>query len=359
MDILGNKKVKAFGMDVSDSSIKIMELGSSGGRLMPVAFADVPLSDKVINNHMIISQERLADNINRAVAKAQKIDTKYVVCSIPEAKSFVRTLQIPKMNEEEIDNAIPYELEQDIPVPIDQVYLDWQIIRTLPDKLELLVTAAPREYIDMLVESVRSAKLIPLAMELESQATARAVIDNKGGNCLIVDMATKQTSFVIVDSGVIQYTSSIPIAGDAFTESIARNLNLSVSAAESLKRKSGLVEEAKEGDIRHAILPILDNVVDEIKNVIRFFEDHDQTKQTIETILLCGGTSKLSGMTDYISARINLGSSRSPIRVNSADPWVNITGKSSKESLPMSPTDALGYATVIGLALRGANYEAD
>src|SRR4051812_26307707 len=99
MSIFGNKKVKAFGLDISDTSIKVMQLEEEHGHLSPTAFADVQLSDKVISNHMIASEDRLADNITRAVSSARKIATEYVICSIPEAKSFVRTLELPKMPE--------------------------------------------------------------------------------------------------------------------------------------------------------------------------------------------------------------------------------------------------------------------
>jgi type IV pilus assembly protein PilM len=359
--LFGNKKIKAFGLDISDVSIKVMQLEALRGRFKPVAYADVALSDKVINNHMIISEERLADNILRALATAKKISTQYVVCSIPEAKSFVRTLEMPKMPDAELENAIPFELEQDIPIPVDQVYLDWQVIGQIEDKLKLMITAAPKEYVDALSHSLRLAKLVPVAMELESQATARALVgtEDLARNLLIVDLATRETSFIIIDSGVIQYTSSIPIAGSVFTESIARNLGVPAGVAEDLKRSAGLMTDVREGNIRQAVLPVLDNVVDEIKNVIKFFEEHDPMHKTINEILLCGGSARMSGIVDYISGRINDGSGRTAIPVGLGNPWVNVAGHSMTEEAPMSLLDALGFTTVVGLALRGVQYEAD
>lgn len=361
MSIFGNKKVKAFGLDISDTSIKVMQLQEDRTHLAPDAFADVKLSDKVITNHMIASEDRLADNIVRAVSAAKRISTEYVICSIPEAKSFVRTLELPKMPESELDGAIPFELEQDIPIPVDQVYLDWQIIKELPEKLRLMVTAAPKDYIDALIQSLHLAHLVPRAMELESQATARALIgpEDLKRNVLIVDIATMQTSFIIVDSGIIQYTSSIPIAGNVFTESIARNLGLASGMAENLKRTAGLVVDVKEGNIRQAILPVLDNIVDEMKNVIKFFEEHEPEHKTIDKILLCGGSARLAGIVDYISGRMNLGAGARSIPVNLGNPFVNIGSLTLKESITLSPLDALGFTTVVGLALRGALYEED
>ncbi|MDP4001194.1 MAG: type IV pilus assembly protein PilM [bacterium] len=357
-NLFGNKKINAFGLDISNVSIKVMQLEKTKNGINPKAYSNFPISGNMFNNHMIVSEERLADNIRRAVKAAKNIDTKYVVASVPEAKSFVRLIRIPKMPESEINGALPWELEQNIPVPIDQVYLDWQMVKEVGDSLELLVTAAPRDYIDSLVETLQLAKLKPIAFELESQATARAVVgaEDAQKSVLILDMATLQTSFIVVNNSMLEYTSSIPIAGKAFSESIARSLGIPAEEAEKLKRELGLVEESKRGNVKRAVLPILDNIVDEIRNVVRFHEEHSNPNSRVEKIYLSGGSAKLMGIADYISARLNLGADRPLGKVSLGNPWINIVHNSDTK-LPISKEDALEYSTVTGLALRGINYE--
>ena len=350
MGLFPNKKIKAFGLDISDTSVKVMELVKYQGSFRPTAFADVLLPDKVISNNRIINEQKLADTILMALSAAGHVESKFAICSVPEAKSFVRNLQLPKMDESEIDGAIYYELEQDIPIPINQVYLDWQIIRTEPDKLDLLVTAAPKIYVDALSSSLRLAKITPIAMELESQATARALIGptEAGKNVLIVDLATKQTSFIILKAGVIQYTSSMPLAGKAMTESIGRNLNVPVDSAEKLKQSAGLIAGVDGVNLVQAIAPVLDRIIDEIKNTMRFFNEHDPNHKTIDTIMLCGGTAKLAGLVEYISQRIDPGTG-----VSSAGATVNVDNplmKIIKNSTNLVPLDALSFTTVAGLA---------
>ena len=360
MNLFASTKIHGFGLDISDSSIKVAQLNLENGQVSSAAFADVALLDKTIINHQILNEQRLAGNILKAVSAAKNIDGKYVVCSVPEGKSFIRILQIPKMPESEIDGAIPYELEQDIPIPVDQVYLDWQIINELPDKLELLVAASSKEYIDSLVETLRLAKLTPLAMEIGSQATARALIgpENLSKSVLVVDIGARQTSFTIVDQGNLQYTSSVPIAGNAFTESITRNLGISAGAAEKLKQPLGLLTETQQGiNVRKAFLPILDNVVDEIKNVIRFFEEHSVSHRRIETVFLCGGSASVPGLVEYILARINLGSDKGKLNVTLGNQWANLSAGAGNAEVPIAGEGALRYATAIGLALHGLDYE--
>src|SRR6185436_3683611 len=192
---------------ISDSSIKVADLNLRKGHLHSAVFADIPLMEKTIVNHAIVNEERLAGNIMRAIKTAKNINSKYVVCSVPEAKSFVRTVKLPKMPIEEIEGAIPFELEQDIPIPIDQVYIDWVILREFGDSLELLVTASSKDYIDALVNSLHSIKLRPIAMEIGSQATARALIGTETQNksVLIVDIGAQQSSFIIVDQNIPLY----------------------------------------------------------------------------------------------------------------------------------------------------------
>ncbi|MBI3952585.1 MAG: type IV pilus assembly protein PilM [Candidatus Doudnabacteria bacterium] len=357
-NLLGNKKIEAFGLDISNVSIKAMMLGKKNNGLFPLAFSDIQIPGNIISNHMITNEEKLADQIKRAVSAAGKISSKYVVASVPEAKSFVRLLNLPKLSESELDSSIPWELEADIPVPVDQVYLDWMIINQQGDKLDVLVMATPKDYVDTLVSSIKSAGFKPAALELESQATARALVSSVDSSSavLILDIASILTSFVIIENGVLQYTSSIPLGGNALTESIARNLGVSAPDAEKMKRELGLLSDTKKGNIRQAILPILDNIVDEIKNVARFHEEHSVGKKPISKVILAGGGGKLLGITDYISARLNLGAAKPIGRVVLGDPWVNVIDSSMKEQIPLPKEQALGLATVTGLALRGASY---
>lgn len=355
ISLFGNKKIRSFGLDISDASVKVMNLKRREQSWIPDGFTDVPLPPKIINNHLIANEQRLAENITYALSKAGKLDTKYVVASLPEAKSFVRLLTMAMMSDSEISGAIPWELEQDIPVPVDQVYLDWEMVGKSSDKLSILVAATQKDYVDSLIDTLKLAHLKPVALELESQAIARCLIGAQEGKetALILDIASVQTSFIIVEEGILKYTSSIPIAGNAFTESIARNLGTSPTEAEKLKKETGLVSEGKRGNVRQAILPILDNIVDEVKNVVKFHEEHSLNRKPIGKILLSGGSARLTGIADYISARVNLGSSTPLGKVQLGNPWTNLSITNIDKSVPLTPEQSLSFATAIGLALRG------
>ena len=104
------EKINAFGLDISDSSIKVLQLSQEQRKLQIKAFGDMALMPKVIENNLIINEQRLAENILRAVGAAGKISTKHVICSIPEVKSFVRIIKVPKMPEKR--NSLVYSDEE-------------------------------------------------------------------------------------------------------------------------------------------------------------------------------------------------------------------------------------------------------
>jgi type IV pilus assembly protein PilM len=348
-------KLNGFGLDISDASIKVMQLAASSAGPVARAYGSDRLPPQIIANHSIVNAQKLSGYIRKLV-DAAKIESKFVVVSIPEAKSFVRQIKLPKMEVDQIQTAVPFEFEQNIPIPIDQVYFDWQIVTESSDGFELLVTASPKDYIDSLIEVLSSIKLQALAFELESQATARALLgpENVNQANLIIDISELQTSFLLVEKNNLQYTSSVPIGGASFTESIARNLTISLEEAEKAKREQGLVADSKKRNIRQAILPILDNIVDEIRNVVRFYDEHYKNHMPLKQIIVCGGGAKLLGLTDYVSARLNL---------SSAHPTSNVALGDSLRLLAKNSTnakiDGLSYSTAIGLAMRGIGFKID
>lgn len=357
-NLIRNKKLHPFGLDISERSIKIMQLSPQKTGLQPTAFSYVEVPANLINNHVITNEEKLAALVSKAVAAARKLDSHYAVLSIPEAKSFVRVVSLPKMDLSEIDGALPWELEQDIPVPIEHVYIDWQLVEETEDHIKVLAMAAPKDYIDALVEVLRLAKIKPVAFELESQGTARAAVgpEDKESSVLMVDIASTVTSLAVTSKGILEYTSSIPIGGNSLTDSIAQSLGIPAKEAEKKKIEAGLTSDDKKGNVRQAILSVLDNIVDEMRNVIKYYDDHSLFKQPISKIILCGGGSKLAGAADYIAARLNVGAGQVVSRVVVCDSWINVADPAHRSGFP-TQDEALEYTTAIGLALRGKIFD--
>ena len=268
-----SKNLPAFGLDLSGGSFKILQLGETGKITVIKAYADVMLPKGMIINDTIVDIKTFSYLLKQTLEKPQfgEIDTSYVVASLPESKSFVRVIQIPQMSETEAENAVPYEAESFIPMPLDQVYIDWQKIGQVEDKMSILMIATPKEFVDNYLSMLDKVGLKTVALEVESQSCHRAlVVPEAGETVLLVDLAALRSSLIMVEDGNLQFTSTIPIAGNSFTESIAKVFGVSSGKAEEIKRKVGLSNTAEYPNIKTGVMPVLNSLSAEIKNILKF-----------------------------------------------------------------------------------------
>ena len=250
-----------------------------------------------------------------------------------------------KMSESEADNAVPFEAENFIPMPLDQVYLDWEKIGEEGDKMNVLMVAAPKEYVDGYMDLLDKAGLKAAALEVESQSCRRAVLalDSKE-TVLLVDMEAYRSSLIMIENGSLQFTSTIPIAGNNFTESVAKALGVSAAKAEEIKRKVGIANTAEYPNIKTSLLPVLGNLEAEIRNILKFHSEH--SNRQVERILLSGGSAKLKNLAEFLGQQMQ---GSGVVKVELANPWLNVGGQIQGAY----QNDSLSFVTSIGLALRG------
>ena len=375
------KTQAAFGLDLSGSSLKVMQLSAGKKAEQVKGYAEAAMPKGAVINDAIADPKTFSYLLKSSLDKPVfgRFDTGYAVVSLPEAKSFVRVIQIPRMSESEAENAVPFEAESFIPLPIDQVYLDWQKLddsegaivsspvaegdasrlgnpaevdqsrlgRPDAGKMNILIIASPREFVDKYLEILDKAEIKTLALEVESQSTHRAVVaKNSHETSLIVDISASHSSIVMVENGGLQFTSTVPLAGNSFTDAIARALGVSSAKAEEIKRKIGMSNTAEYPNIKTALLPVLSSLSAEIKNIIKFHGEH--SARPVEKIWLTGGSSKLANMAEFLNTQF---SEFPGLEVKLANPLANLP---NLKNPPLSDSEALGYTTAIGLAMRGA-----
>lgn len=367
-----NKNLRAFGLDISDSSVKIALLERTGKIIRPRSLAAKIFPRNIVAKDSIREPEKLAEIIKQTVkeTKPHSINTPYVIASLPESKSFVRVFDLPPMKKSEVDEAVRWEAEQHIPLAANQVEMDWKILngeekkekKKLFGKKEeagsrsyrILLTASPKDTIGPIVNVLKMADLQPVALEIESFSTARSCLSEKmqAKGVLVVDIGTNRTGFSIINKGIIEFTSSLAYAGLDVSKNIIKQTGYSFAEAEKAKIENGLDKEKQDPRVLMAMEESLGKIVQEIKNTVRYFiEDNRQVQNTgkIDQILMCGGTARMSGLVSYFSQHIDI-----PIQL--ANPWVNIYDPQSKNLPPISKKDSLSFNTVIGLALRGLDF---
>lgn len=376
-------KPEAFGLDISDLSLKIIKLKKGGGKIKLTSFGEFEIEKGIIETGEIKNVEKLAEILKKAKTKTsgQKLKEKEVICSLPEEKAFLAIIQLPKMEEEEVKKAAFFEAQNYIPLPLEDVYLDSKIIPPLYnslDHLDVLIVALPKKIIDPYVKALKKAGFYPRVLEVESFAIARAVI--KGGisskPVLIIDFGATRTSFIVFSGKTVRFTSSIPISSQLFTEAISKALEIEPEKAEILKRVYGL---SKPGEMKmkavktngflfqkeagygkrifDALIPAVIDLGEQIRTCLDYYQSHASHEHlapdhsVVEKVLLSGGGVNLPGLADFLEDFLKI-----PVKI--ANPWVNVLPAPLKGFPQLPPEESLKYTTAIGLALRGINEKA-
>jgi len=350
---ISNFSQGAFGLDLSDLSVKVIQLKGDGNEIKLKSYGSAAIPLGSISDGEIIKKENVVVSIKKAIEKAEpeKIRSKKVICSLPETKGFLRIINLPKMEEEEIREAIKWEIEANIPLSLDQVCYDWQLLDKIfakeNDKISVLVVAVSRKTVNQFLEVMELSGLEPIGLEIESIAQARSLIGKKEEKktILIIDVGDRRTSFLILLDGVPCFTASIPLSAQSITDGISKSLNISLAEAEKKKFEFGIGSIAKKDPIFKAVEPILENMVSEIEKSMNFYLESLQYSSAINEVIICGGGANIKGLIAYLSKKINK-------EIAMGNPWVNFHRE--EKNLPLiEKNKSVKFSTAIGLALKG------
>lgn len=354
-----NIKPEIFAVDVNDLALRVVKLEKRRKVFSLVSFNDVNIPEGIVKEGVIQNEAALSKIIDTAcrTIKGNKLDTRYVVVSLPEEKSFAQVIQMPKMTDTELRLAVPFEAENYIPLPIDKVYLDFQVINLKEanlNHLDLLINVMAKPIVNSYISCFKRIGLIPCILEVESQSIVRVFTNNNTKNTpiIFVDFGETKTSLIIYSENSIRFTVAISISSNQLTKAIADNLNISFNEAEKLKIQYGIEDGSDKSikDLTSAMNPILQKLVEQIKKYLDFYRGHSSheyfhSSGDVEKIILCGGGSNLRGLTGFLSKELK-------IPVELGNPFINID-KSKKINFPEKR--AMSFATAMGAALRGAS----
>ena len=353
---------QAFGLDISDLSLKIVQLEKKqrGFRLSSVGGGE--LEQGILEAGEIKDEDRLVRAIQKTLkqVKGKKIRTNHVVAALPEEKAFVQVVQLPRMRKEELMSAIRFQAEGYIPYPIDTVYIDFAIIPPLhnhTDHLDVLVASLSRQVVDSYVSVLQKAGLVPSVLEIDAVALTRAVIE-KGVSpvpLLVIDIGKARTKVSIFSGYSLRFTTSLSISSEQFTQAVAQALHVDEEKAEEFKRQYGLYEpeDRLAEEVFGAMVPPATDFIEHITKYLEYYESHlphqhlGKEQAKIQKILLCGGGANLKGFPEFLMRALK-------VEVVVGNPWVNILSPNSTELPMLSFQESLGYSTALGLALRGA-----
>lgn len=336
-----------FGIDIGFNSIKAMQIhvGARNKKHHVAGYGTTHFDQSAFKNGEIIDPEKIAAATQDLLEKQLigSITTRRVVVSVPASKTFNRTVQFPKIDKkDDLEQAIRLEAEQYIPVPLDELYIDHSVVSQSEKGTEVLVTAAPKKTINSYITIMHLLGLEPIAVETTIAASGRLFQQTEQDNLpsILIDFGSLSSDVTIYDKTIV-VTGTISGGGDNFSDLIRRKLKVTQTEADIIKTKYGLGVSKKQQEINEALAPVLNDLVREIKRMIRYYTERKNSKQNIEQIVTLGGGSNMPGLSEYLTNAL-----RMPVRM--CNRWDSLPFGNLQ---PPSQVEKSTYITVAGLAL--------
>jgi len=232
---------------ISEEKIQILLLDKTGKRASRLA--EERLEPSVITGGEVKNGEKLSQSLLR-LFQAAKIDKREVVVGIPENKCYTKILSMPLLRIDELTEAVEWEAETYLPVPADQVYMDWKIISEEKNHINILLIAVAKEIIDGYTAALEAAHLTPVAFETTALSLVR-LIEKEGKRAVILELQREHAVLTLTKGKLIEASSIVSLAG----------------------------EEGEAG------LPYL---IQTIQKMLAFYETKHQDEEKVQTIYVCG-----------------------------------------------------------------------
>jgi type IV pilus assembly protein PilM len=339
-----------IGLDIGSSSIKMVQAKSSKKGVALQSFAVQALPPQTIVDGTIMNQSAVVEAIRELLGRL-KIRQKEVAIAIAGHSVIIKKISVPQMSDDELEEQIPWEAEHHIPFAKDDVELDWQVTnrQNASGQMDLVLVAAKKDVVHDYAAVAREASLLPKVVDVAAFSVQNAFEANysagAGETLVLINIGAAISNINIVRDGASAFTRDVTIGGNAFTEEIQKQLNVSYEEAEAYK-VGGSADE--HGVVPQEVERIMESVADvmagEFQRSLDFFlatsADANVTK-----IFLAGGTAKVAALHRAIEKR-----SRLPVEVMDAFKQVQIDSKLDQAYLKAHSSEAM---VAMGLALRG------
>lgn len=350
LPFLSKKSTSLLGLDISSTSVKLLELSRSGDRYRVESYGVEPLPPNAVVEKVIIDVEGVGEAIGRLVARARPA-AKHAAVAVAGSSVITKLIEMDAaLSEDDMEQQIRVEADQYIPYPLDEVSLDFEVqgpVANSPERVEVLIAASRTENVDLRKDALQIGGLVAKVVDVEAYAMERAysliqpqIEGGEGDHTVaIVDVGATMTTLNVLRAGKIIYTREQLFGGKQLTEEIQRRYGLSFEEAGLAKKQGGLPDDYEA----EVLGPFKEAIVQQITRSLQFFFSASQFSD-VNHIVLAGGTSSINGLADMVQAKIG-----TPAMV--ANPFVNMS-LSSKVAAAAITNDAPALMIACGLALR-------
>jgi type IV pilus assembly protein PilM len=348
--LFGKKRlVPVLGMDISSTSVKLLELSRSGHQYKVESYSVASLPPNSVVEKNIAEVEGVAESVRAAVARCRS-KLKSAAVAVAGSAVITKLVDMPAgLSDANMETQITLEADQYIPYPLDEVAIDFEVQRESeknPDQVEVLLAACRRENVDLRVDALEMADLTAKIVDVEAYAIERTFelirqnIDcDEDSAIAIVDIGSTMTTLSVLVDGQTVYTREQLFGGRQLTEEIQRRYGLSLDEAGLAKKQGGLPDDYEP----EVLEPFKDAVVQQVTRSLQFFFSSSQYND-VDHIVLAGGVASMTGLAEVVQEQLG-----TPTTV--ANPFADMSVASKVDALALS-NDAPALMIACGLAMR-------
>ncbi len=335
-----------FALDIGTNAVRVVQLSSSGQDMWTLQhYGYVPLDEKTAVAASSEGKRRLSEVVMTAIGQSG-IHTKNVVIGLPSNKTFTTIIDVPAMPEAELKSTMKYQIDQYIPMAIDEAKVDWKPLgQSLhdPSKQEVLLTSTAIQYAEERLEAIEALGFNVIAAEPEPIAMIRSLLPTGVGDArLIIDMGETSTDLAVTYADAPRLVRTIPTGLRSLVKAATQNLNVQEDQARQFILKFGLAPDRLEGQVYRAIEGTLDNFAAELTKSIKFFQTR-YPNIPVAGILLSGYASVMPMFGEYVTAKTS-------VQAGIANPWQKVrVAQNDQQQLAAIASE---FAAAVGLAQR-------
>ena len=339
-----------LGVDISSTSVKLLELSRGSGKYRVESYSVEPLPPNSVVEKNITDAELAGEAIGRAVAKCAS-KTKTAACAVAGSAVITKVITMPsELNDDDMESQIQIEADQYIPYPLEEISMDFQVLQPSenePDKVDVMLAASRSDNVDIRVAALGvgglQTKVVDVeAFALENAVTLLAENDGRIGDShilAIMDVGATTSTLSVLEDFKIIYTREQMFGGRQLTDEIQRRYGLSYEEAGLAKRQCRLPDNYEP----EVLEPFKESMAQEVNRALQFFYSSSQVG-AVDHVVIAGGCASIEAIGDLIESKIDTS-------VTVANPFKNMSVSSQVRGDALA-NDAPAMMISCGLALR-------
>ena len=305
-----------LGVDIGTASIKAVELGKRGEEFELKNYSILETSkyltqaNQAIQTSSLKISREVGTDLLKTLIREMKPKTNLAVASLPLFAGFVTVIELPILSKEETERAVMFQARQYIPIPIEQVAVEWYPIERFETShgrryQRVLLIGIPKEIIERYKDIFKEAGLKLISLEIESFSLLRAVEKFiTDVPVIVVDIGAQSTNTMILERKSVKMLDQTDYSGIYITQALSKSLDISMIRAEDLKRRKGIGGLGRDAELSTLLLPFLDVIIQETRHVKDSFERKYGTP--VERLMLVGGGANLKGLDKYVARQLGV-----------------------------------------------------